>query len=69
MDQLFGEAGNDLCNTMEARMRSHAPTDAVADTTPAVQPSVSATPLFTPTPGIPASPMVFDYTSPFKNAA
>ena len=69
MDQLFGEAGHELCNTMEARMRIHAPTDVTASDAPAVQPSVPATPLFAPTPGVSASPLVFDYTSPFKNAA
>jgi hypothetical protein len=30
---------------------------------------VPATPLFAPLSGVPAAPLVFDYTSPFKNAA
>ena len=64
MDELFGEAGNELCSTMEARMRMHAPNAAAAND--AAQPSVPATPLFTPPP---ATPLVFNYISPFKNAA
>ena len=68
MDQLFGEAGEELCSTMEARMRTHAPEPVVNDVPP-VRPSVPATPLFPSPAGVPAVPLVFDYTSPFKNAA
>jgi len=68
MDQLFGAAGDELCSTMEARMRPHAP-GAAPRVHGASRPSVPATPLFPPTAGIPAAPLMFDYTSPFKNAA
>ena len=68
MDQLFGDASGELCNTMESRMRTHAPNVAAA-ANDAAQPSVPATPLFTPPSVVPAAPLVFDYSSPFKNAA
>jgi transposase len=70
MDQLFGEAGGDLCNTMEARMRSHAPLPAVSPAEVAVvQPAIPVGPLFPPPAAVPAAPAIFDYSSPFKNAA
>jgi hypothetical protein len=65
---LFGDASGELCNTMESRMRTHAPNVAAA-ANDAAQPSVPATPLFMPPSVVPAAPLVFDYTSPFKNAA
>jgi transposase len=68
MDQLFGEAGNDLCNTMEARMRSHAPQAASVDGA-AAQPVIPVAPLFPPPASVPAAPAVFTYSNPFKNAA
>ncbi len=49
-------------------MRTHAPNVAAA-ANDAAQPSVPATPLFMPPSVVPAAPLVFDYTSPFKNAA
>jgi transposase len=73
MDQLFGEAGNDLCNTMEARMRSHAPHVAhqvpAASDAPKTQPVMPAAPMFPPSAGVPAAPAVFSYSNPFRNAA
>ncbi|MBN3767735.1 transposase [Burkholderia sp. Ac-20365] len=70
MDQLFGDAGNELCNTMEARMRTHAPNAlAAANDAAHPQPSMPALPIFTPPSSVPVAPLVFDYTSPFKNAA
>ena len=68
MDQLFGDAGDELCSTMEARMRIHAPNAAAIDV-PQIKPSVPATPLFPQPSPMPATPLVFDYTSPFKTAA
>ncbi|MEM5385599.1 transposase [Paraburkholderia phymatum] len=71
MDQLFGDAGSELCSMMEARMRIHAPNAVAAAENDAAtaQPVMPATPLFPP-PGAPAStPLVFDYASHFMNAA
>jgi transposase len=68
MDELFGEAGNQLCSTMEARMRTHAP-NAAAAANDAAPPSPPATPRYTPPSGAPATPLMFNYISPFKNAA
>lgn len=66
-EQLFGAASEELCNLMEARMRTHVCTEhksAEADKAPAVAPAVyspaSAKPL-------PSSP--FAFSSPFKHAA
>ncbi|MPW19816.1 transposase [Paraburkholderia sp. CNPSo 3157] len=70
MDQLFGDAGRELCSTMEARMRIHAPNavGAAENDAATAQPAMPATPLFPP-PVAPATPLVFDYASPFMNAA
>jgi len=70
MDQLFGDTGGELCNTMEARMRSHALQIAqTASDVAGAQPVIPVAPLFPPMAGTPAAPSAFDYNSPFKNAA
>jgi transposase len=66
-EQLAGSASEELCNLMEARMRTHASTEqkgAAAAKTSSVVPS-----LYTPasTKPLPSSP--FTYVSPFKQAA
>ncbi|MFP3566563.1 transposase [Paraburkholderia sp. SIMBA_030] len=67
MDLLFGAASEELCSTMEARMRTHVgteeesePADAAPVAAPAAYDLASAKP-------VPASP--FAFASPFKHAA
>jgi transposase len=72
MDQLFGEAGEELCSLMQARMRTHAPgTEPAANVAvqDATQSAPAATPLFTPPSIVPSASPVFDYLNAFKNAA
>ncbi|WJF91276.1 transposase [Paraburkholderia bonniea] len=63
-DQLFGEASEELCNTMQARMRNHQ----LEEKQPAADGAVPATPAtgYAPQSGTPA---VFDYATSFKYAA
>lgn len=66
-EQLAGSASEELCNLMEARMRTHAgiePKGAMAAKTKSVAPS-----LYTPANAKPLSPSPFAYVSPFKQAA
>ncbi|CAB3773675.1 transposase [Paraburkholderia humisilvae] len=69
LEQLFGVAGVDLCNSMEARMRVH-----VAGHTgelPAAEGADTAAPVtYAPAaPGTPAVAPVFNYARAFKHAA
>ncbi|HZZ09162.1 MAG TPA: transposase [Paraburkholderia sp.] len=67
MDQLLGAASEELCNMMEARMRTHLSAQAAsarADKAPAPVSTVYSP--VAPKP-LPSSP--FAYTSPFKHAA
>ncbi|CAB3771315.1 transposase [Paraburkholderia solisilvae] len=68
LEQLFGTAGADLCNSMEARMRSHIAGQTgelpVADGTDPVAPVTPA-----PAPGTPVVAPVFNYARAFKHAA
>lgn len=72
MAQLFGTASEELCRTMEARMRTHLSAEAKStraeQPTPAVAPAVYATPPAKPLPLSP-SPSAFGYVSPFTHAA
>lgn len=67
MDQLFGEASEEMCLMMEARMRTHASAEqksARAEKVPATVPTVYSPVSQKP---LPSSP--FAYVSPFKHAA
>lgn len=69
MEQLFGEASAELCNTMEARMRIHASPEEKAARADAL-PVTSAKPVFQgPAPTQPAMPSVFSYADSYKHAA
>ncbi len=65
LDQLFGAAAEELCSTMQARMRMHSvsPEKAV----PALE--MAAPVVYGPPSGAPALPPVFDYADAFKHAA
>jgi hypothetical protein len=67
MDQLFGEASEELCNLMEGRMRTHVSAQqkgVEADKAPATAPAV-----YSPAPVKPLPSSPFAYASPFKHAA
>lgn len=67
MDQLFGDASEELCSMMEARMRTHVSTEeksGQADAAPVAAPEVCNPASARP---VPASP--FAFASPFKYAA
>jgi transposase len=69
LEQLFGGAGVDLCNSMEARMRMHIAGH--ADGLPVAEGADAAAPVaYAPAaPGAPAVTPVFDYARAFKHAA
>ena len=66
MPTLFGAAGEDLCGSMEARMRLHAalPAKEMAE---AGTPSAPA--LYAPAQGAPVVSPAFDFVRSFKHAA
>jgi transposase len=68
LEQLFGAAGADLCNSMEARMRMHIAGQAgelpVAEGAGTVAPATYA-----PASGAPVVAPVFNYARAFKHAA
>lgn len=68
-EQLAGSASEELCNLMEARMRTHAGTEQKGASTSAVKPASVAPSLYTPANAKPLSPSPFTYVSPFKHAA
>jgi transposase len=67
MDQLFGASSEELCNLMEARMRTHVSAEQKsvdAEKVPAAVPPAYSPASVKP---LPSSP--FAYVSPFKHAA
>ena len=67
LEQLFGEAGQKLCYTMQSRMRTHHAAVA-AERSP--EPSAPATPTVYGPPANPAAmPPAFNYADAFKHAA
>jgi transposase len=66
-EQLAGGAGEELCDLMEARMRTHAST--VEKGASAAKEARVAPPLYNPASTTPLPPSPFIYVSPFKHAA
>ncbi|WP_345813758.1 transposase [Paraburkholderia sp. PREW-6R] len=66
MEELFGDASQELCNMMEARMRTHVSTElkSMED-----KPAAGAPSLFSPASSKPLPSSPFAYVSPFKHAA
>ncbi|HEY3598068.1 MAG TPA: transposase [Paraburkholderia sp.] len=68
LDQLFGAAGEELCNVMQARMRLHSAVPEKA--APAPDTVAPAAPVVYEQPsGAPVLPAVFDFARSFKHAA
>ena len=69
MDQLFGEAGTELCGMMEARMRIHVSPEERAARTVAEPVAPTRPPVFGPGSSPSALPSVFSLAGSFKHAA
>jgi transposase len=70
-EQLMGAGSEELCNLMEARMRTHASAEQkAAQAARATKGAGSAAPsIYNPALGKPLSSSVFTYVSPFRHAA
>jgi transposase len=68
LEQLFGTAAHDLCDSMEARMRLNVP--GPVKEAPAVPAEAASAPLtYTPAQGTPLVSPAFDFARSFKRAA
>ncbi|AXE92802.1 transposase [Paraburkholderia sp. 22099] len=69
MEQLFGAASEELCNLMEARMRTHASAEQKSVEAQEATTQIAAPAGYSPAPSKPQPSSPFAYASPFKHAA